>query len=445
MKSPLAQSPAHRLLEQEAKSLLARLEQIQPFALQETMTPAAAVSPAALGAIDRYLMAGRRTLHGLVVRYLTWLRSPAGRLAPIETGHQRFRMLRLRFNVTLSQFDIFADALTQRSEHEIGVWLGGLDVVAADALRLEGRYYDPPSLLCYLDRGQGAAIRRARTRLPGGGENPVAVIRVPRERMVGSGVASSLVHEVGHQATALLDLIESIRPVLRELQSKGGEERRAWAYWDRCISEILADFWAVARVGISATVGLMAVVTLPRYFVFRLNLDDPHPVPWIRVRLSIAIGRALFPHPQWDEIEQTWLSYYPTGDLDQNKRNTFALLEKTMPELARILSNHRPKALRGVSLKEALQTDRCQPARLTAKFQAWRARPSLLYRSAPTTVFAVLGQALFDGFIRPEEVTRVLSKMLKFWALRDSLNRTNYCDKPLRKRSTASSLSFAAF
>ncbi len=48
----------------------------------------------------------------------------------------------------------------------------------------------------------GAAIRRARTRLPGGGDNPVAIIRVPRERMVGSGIASSLVHEVGHQAAA---------------------------------------------------------------------------------------------------------------------------------------------------------------------------------------------------------------------------------------------------
>ena len=60
--------------------------------------------------------------------------------------------------------------------------------------------------MCYLDRGHGAAIRRARARLPGGGMSPVAIIRVPRERMVGAGIASSLVHEVGHQAAALLDL-----------------------------------------------------------------------------------------------------------------------------------------------------------------------------------------------------------------------------------------------
>ncbi len=126
-----------------------------------------------------------------------------------------FTVLRMRFNDVLSQFDLFADVITQRSEHETGVWLSGLDIAAAEALTLAGDYYQLPPVACYLDRGPGAAIRRARTRLPGGGENPVAVIRVPRERLVGSGIASSLVHEVGHQGAALLDLIPSLRPVIR--------------------------------------------------------------------------------------------------------------------------------------------------------------------------------------------------------------------------------------
>ena len=105
---------------------------------------------------------------------------------------------------------MFADVITQRSETETGVWLSGLDVVAGDALALPG-YYAAPPVICYLDRGIGAAIRRARTRMPGGGENPVAIVRLPRERLVGSGVASSLVHEVGHQAAALLGLVDSLQ------------------------------------------------------------------------------------------------------------------------------------------------------------------------------------------------------------------------------------------
>ena len=190
------------------------------------------------------------------------------------------------------------------------MWLSGLDVVAADALALPG-YYDPPPVICYLDRDIGAAIRRARTRMPGGGENPVAIIRVPRERMVGTGIASSLVHEVGHQAAALLDLVNSLRSVLRRLQRSAGAARRAWQLWERWISEIVADFWSVARVGIASTLGLIGVVSLPRAFVFRLNVDDPHPMPWIRVKLSAAIGDALYPHPQWQRLSATWESFYP--------------------------------------------------------------------------------------------------------------------------------------
>ena len=173
-----------------------------------------------------------------------------------EEAQRRFAILRLKFNVALVQFDTFADVVTQRSENETGVWLSGLDVVAADALALPG-YYDAPPVICYLDRDIGAAIRRARTRMPGGGENPVAIIRIPRERMIGTGIASSLVHEVGHQAAALLDLVDSLRPALRQMQRDGTPAQLVWKLWERWISEIVADFWSVARVGIAATLGLI--------------------------------------------------------------------------------------------------------------------------------------------------------------------------------------------
>jgi hypothetical protein len=436
-------SPALILLEQEARALLTRLDRVRPFASHETMVPAAALPPALLSAIDSYLLAGRRKLRHMAQGFIRWLLSPAGRSAPLGAAHRHFRMLRLRFNVTLSQFDIFAGALTQRSEYETGVLLSGLDIVAADALSLTGNYYSAPGLVCYLDRGPGAAIRRARTRLPGGGATPVAIVRLPRERMVGSGVASSLVHEVGHQAAALLDLVRSIRPILRGLQRNGGVEGAGWQYWDRCISEILADFWSVARVGVTSTLGLMAAVTLPRYFVFRLSLDDPHPVPWIRVRLSCAMGRALFPHPQWDKLENIWLSYYPPDELGREKRGFLALLEKTMPGLAAIIAHHRPKALGGASLQEALQTGERRPARLAALFQSWRESPSEMYQAAPTLFFAVIGQARFEGLISPERESNSLSRMLNYWAVRDTLDYRANCAKPARIESAAPSFSFA--
>ena len=439
---PAAVSPALSLVENEARALLVRLGRVRPFALQQTMVPAAALPPALLGAIDRYLITGRRKLRQTVVKFIQWLHSPAGQSASPEAAQRRFTMLRMRFNVTLAQLDIFAAVLTQRSEQETGIWLSGLDVVAADGLSLAGNYYNLPGMICFLDRSHGAAIRRARTRLPGGGDNPVAIIRMPRERMIGSGIASSLIHEVGHQAAALLNLVESIRPLLRGLARTAGAESKAWSYWDRCISEILADFWSVAKVGITSTLGLMGVVSLPRYFVFRLNLDDPHPVPWLRVRLSCAMGRELFPHPQWDMLEKIWLSYYPPAGLDSKKREIIALLEKTMPGLATLIAHHRPKSLKGASLKEALQTDERQPARLRAIFRSWRASPARMYEAPPTLFFAVMGQARAESLISPEAEGRIFSSMLNYWALRDTLDTAVYCAKPALIRSAAPSLLF---
>ena len=416
---------ARSLLTHEARALLARLALIKPFALQEPMLPAAALLPAAEVAIDRFLLAGRRELRLMIGHYLTWLKA-AGDEVSAEEAQRRFAVLRLKFNTVLTQLDTFADVITQRSENESGVWLSGLDVVAAEALALPG-YYDPPPVICYLDRDIGAAIRRARTRMPGGGENPVAIIRVPRERMVGTGIASSLVHEVGHQAAALLDLVNSLRSVLWRLQRGAGAARRAWQLWERWISEIVADFWSVARVGIASTLGLIGVVSLPRAFVFRLNVDDPHPMPWIRVKLSAAIGEALYPHPQWQRLSETWESFYPPEGVAPDTQALLQELQATLPAFAAVLINHRPPALRGRSLAEVMDTGARQPARLTALFQSWQAQPPEMYRAAPTLVFAVMGQARWDGKLSPEDESLLLCKLLTFWALRATLNMSEIC------------------
>jgi hypothetical protein len=302
-----------------------------------------------------------------------------------------------------------------------------LDVVSADALRVAGGYYDAPPVICYLDRGVGAAIRRARTRLPGGGDNPVSIIRIPRERMVGSGIASSLIHEVGHQAAALLELVESLRPVLRGLRQGSPSEYPAWQLWDRWISEIVADFWSVAQLGVGATHGLMGVVSLPRAFVFRINADDPHPSPYVRVKLSAAIGQALYPQAHWDRLMRLWDAYYPIHGLDQERQRLFKMLERTMPGLVAVLINHRPPVLRGRSVVEALDLGGRTPGRLRALLSRWRLAPQEMYRTRPTLVFAAIGQGRVDGSITPEEESAVLAKLLTHWALESTLQAAAGC------------------
>lgn len=427
------QSAARHMLAQEARALLTRLGRLRPYSLHMPMVAAAAISPAALTAIENHMARVREKLHGLVQGFLHWLHGPEGQRASPAEAQRRFTFLRLRFISLISQFDIFADVISQRSEHETGVWVAGLDDVAAEALELPGVYRAPP-VICYLERGHGAAIRRARTRLPGGDANPVAIIRVPRERMIGSGIASSLVHEVGHQAAALLNLINSLRPALQERQKNGGVDQIAWRLWERWISEIVADFWSVAKVGVAAPLGLMGVVSLPRAFVFRVDLEDPHPVPWIRVKLSCAMGQALYPHPQWARLATLWEAFYPRDGLNEERRRLLAALVATMPSFVALLVNHRPKALRGRSLKEAMPVDERQPARLAEHYKAWRASPDRMRAALPTLVFAAIGQARMNGQITPEEESRTLANLLTHWAVRSALNSSANCAALLTAR-----------
>ena len=292
----------------------------------------------------------------------------ARQASPMD-AQRRFVFLRLRFNAVLSQLDLFHQVITQRSESEQGVWLSGLDVVAADALALP-EYYEAPPVICYLDRGVGGAIRRARTRLPGGGENPVAVIRVPRERMIGSGIASSLIHEVGHQGRGPAGLVPSLRAgsarqATRRKQALGMASVGALDLRNRF------RFLVGRAAGRGIDLGLIGVVSLPRPFVFRINVDDPHPTPWIRVKLSCAIGDGLYPHPQWQRVASLWESYYPLADLDDKRRDLLAMLQESLPEFVAVLVNHRPKTLHGRSLLEAMKIEQRTPARLTALFGAW--------------------------------------------------------------------------
>jgi hypothetical protein len=400
---------------------------LKPFALHVPMVAAAAISPAAQTAIEQHMLAARRELRERVLEYLEWLRSPEGRRAPPEEQQRRFAFLRLRFNLVLSEFDIFSDALTQRAEHEHGVWMAGLDALAADALRLPGDYYEAPPVICYLDRGIGAAIRRVRTRLPGGKKNPVAIIRVPRERMVGSGIASSLVHEVGHQAAALLDLLGSLRPVLQEQIEFHAEAQQAWQLYQRWLSEIVADFWSVAKVGIAATFGLMAVVSLPAPFMFRVSAEDPHPMPWFRVKISCAMGEALYPHPQWQALAKLWEELYPTRELRDSQHELLEMLEQALPQFAELLAEHRPRTLRGASLREAIVEEEREPRQLLRLYHLMAKHPQRLRETPPALAFAAIGQARAENQINPAKESNLLAQLLSHWALQNALNTSAEC------------------
>jgi len=410
---------APALIAQEAQALLVRLGSLRPFVMTETMVLAAALPYEAHRAIERFLHAGRTTLREQVDAFLAWLDGP-GRQAPAWEQQRRFVAIRMRFNDVLSQLDLFAEVVTQRSEQGTGVWLSGLDGLARDAVQVPGSPVPPPPLVCYLARGPGAAIRRARTRMPGGRLSPVAIIRVPRERMVGHGVASSLVHEVGHQVAAQLDLVPSLQAEIDRRGARG--ERDAWAGWRSTVSECIADLWSVGKLGISSTLGLLAVVSLPRALTFRPPRGDPHPMPYVRVLLSAAVGRTLYPHPQWDALVAAWKACYPVGDMTPEIQEDIAGLERTAPAMAALMAGHRPPALGGRRIADVLPLASRTPESLVARFRTWGDDLGVLARQPPSLVFAVMGQARAAGLVDPRAESALLTDVLAAWAVRSSID-----------------------
>jgi hypothetical protein len=228
------------------------------------------------------------------------------------------------------------------------------------------------------------------------------------------------VHEVGHQGAALLQLVESLRAQLRPLRLRAGL-RWAWSLWDRWISEIVADFWSISRIGIGSTLGLVGLVSLPRGFVFRPSQDDPHPMPWVRVLLSCAIGNRLYPDPQWEQLASTWRAMYPITGIRPQLAELVAELRATMPDLVTVVVEHRPARLRGRSLGEVLRNPDLQRAALLRRFADWEADPGRMVTAPPTLAFAVFGQARASGRLSPERESRLLRWLIASWAVRSSL------------------------
>jgi len=197
--------------------------------------------------------------------------------------------------------------------------------------------------------------------------------------------------------------------------------------WERWISEIVADLWAIGRIGISSTQGLISVVSLPSYFVFRIDAADPHPPPWIRVKLSALLGEMLYPDPQWRRLRTVWRAYYPTRRQSLTRRRELRHLEASMPAFAQLLLSHQPASLHGHSLAEVVVRRDRTPAALRSAWRSWQDDRRRAFDTAPSRALAVIGQARADGRITAAREARLVGRLLTHWALRSTLDIADIC------------------
>jgi hypothetical protein len=404
---------AFRWISMETGGLERRLEAVPQFAATIPMVGAAVPAARALEVADETVRRSKRVLAHQIHDFRRTIHGAPRDAAALSATHRRFTSLRHRFHALLSTVDIFSDALTQRAEHRIGVLLRGLDALAQDGMRTRVSSFVPPPIVCYLDRGVGGAVRRAFTRLPGGERNAIALIRLPRERLSGIGLAS-LLHEVGHQGVALLRLDVPYRRALHVAAASDALAPDAAAWWASKLTELLPDAWACAKLGASATLGLFSALSSLSRFVFHDNLHDPHPMPYLRGLFSAALGARLFPDPIWSRLDALWRALNPLPDHPSSR--AIEMLADSVQPCAALIAAQRPRELGFMSLVEAIG-EPVAPASLRAQLDVLLER----LRVAPTTMrpclgLAVVGIAHSEGHLASGEEHELLDRALRSWA-----------------------------
>lgn len=407
-----------RWLAQEAQALESRLALVPRFSATIPMVAEAAPSTRALQLADSLVSRSKRALHRDVTNFTLRVSRRSGTRCDVPEAQRVYQILRNRFDALQTTVDIFADALTQRAEVGVGPILRGLDVLAQDGLRTHPQLYETPPVVCYLDRGIGGAIRRVFTNLPGGGSNGVALVRIPRERLCGNGLAS-LLHEVGHQGSALLDLPRAYTRVLLSAVRRGQLASDVGRYWITKISEVLADAWACAKLGAAGTLGLFAVLGRTPRFTFHDEPTDPHPMPWIRGCFSVAFGAAAMPHSLWAELGEMWRTLYPVSRAGDRARTLLGRIVPSIDTVARFMAEARLPELGGRSLPELLGADGVASAAMSFMFTARLGHLGWLASSVPPcTALAIVGIGRYRESMTPMDENVMISRLAREWAKR---------------------------
>ena len=146
----------------------------------------------------------------------------------------------------------------------------------------------------------------------------------------------------------------------------------------------------------------------------------------VRVKLSCAIGDALYPHPQWDRIARMWEACYPLQGLKPSTERTFHALANTIPAMAHVLCAHRPPSLRGRELGAVLASPDRHPMQLTAIWRRWQSAPALTFarRRRSCSPCSVAHGWPASG---PRAGESPAQDLLTHWALRSTLDTSQLC------------------
>lgn len=323
-------------------------------------------APQAWRSLERYTGQRLRAQFTDAVKELE--RDGQGLLAAVRSAATQAELLALTVKVRAfksrylrieTALDFYADAINSRTNPEMGALLRSCDLLVDRAMKdvLVPLGKPVPPVVTFADQGRGALILKYALRLWDPAlQSYVAAIKITRHALRNG---TSLMHEAGHQISAIIGWNDELREALSsELGSSGLAD--CWQAW---ASEIAADAFAFVFTGYASVCALHDVVADEPRAVFRYAPDDPHPISFLRVLLGVEMCRRTFGAGPWDELAEVWQLTYPihaslaVGELLRSS-------QAVLPLIADVVLKRPYRAFAGKALSDLVNPKKVSPAAL---------------------------------------------------------------------------------
>jgi hypothetical protein len=303
----------------------------------------------------------------------TAVSAAAARDADLDGVHRRLLAVRHRYVQVETVLDFYSDAVATRTNPAVAGILRGLDVIAGDSLAdvLDKLEIEVPPAVVYVDKGLGAAILRNGVRLWDRSLSPVACIKLTRHNLCSP---TALLHETGHQVAFLTGWTAELGDTLEAVLSRRSRElATVWKGW---ASEVCGDVHAFAQAGWAPVPALANVVDGATDEVYGYQPLDPHPFPWVRVMLNVALCRGWYGAGSWDDLAATWMRRHRLDRAPPDVAALARLSVEAMEDIVEVCTRRPMTAFGGRPLCALADPMRVSPTALEEL--ARRAGPSLL-------------------------------------------------------------------
>lgn len=231
-------------------------------------------------------------------------------------------------------WDFYFELFGQR-QTKFGNWLLACDRIALDCYQDVymglglARSIPTPAPFSYMKTGFSPATFRRGIPLTKLGKqiNPFPLIQLPYHRLVNPWTLGAILHEVSHNLQTDLNLRVAIPYAIAQRLRKAGMSQMVVVTWTRWHSETFADMCGLLLGGPAIVASLMDIAARSPQATLYFHSGASHPVPYMRVFISIELLRRMgFPETA-ERYRQMWQRIYPNpraGNIPPELLETFS-------------------------------------------------------------------------------------------------------------------------